>query len=129
MEIRVTILIALVLATAGCVEKRKPASAQDASLPANQPSAQEAAPPQAPAEATAKDYAKYLSTAPTRAATIIDIASIQRAVAQFQTMEGRLPASIEELVAKRYLPQNPPVPPGKRLKYDPATGKVEMVSL
>ena len=74
------------------------------------------------------DYAKNLSTAVPRAAAVIDIASIEKAIGTFQAMEGRNPKSLEELVAMRYLPQLPPVPQGKRLSYDAASGKVELVA-
>ena len=42
-------------------------------------------------------------------------------------MEGRFPASLDELVSKRYLPAIPPVPHGKRLSYDPKTGGITLV--
>lgn len=116
--------VCVLLVAAGCVEKRKPASAEDAK-PAPAKSA-----PAAEAPSSGKiveDYAKNLGTAPARAAAVVDIVSIQKAVAAFEAMEGRNPKSLDELVAMRYLPQLPPVPPGKRLSYDAATGKVELV--
>ena len=120
---------AIVLVAAGCVEKREPASTGEAKPAASAP-AQEAPAQDAPAAGKiVEDYAKNLSTAPARAAAVIDIASIQKAVSSFEAMEGRLPKSLEELVAMRYLPQLPPVPQGKRLSYDPATGQVSLVPL
>lgn len=115
----------MLFAAVGCVEKRKPASASDP-----KPAPSEAAPAQeAPSSGKiVEDYAKNLSTAPARAAAVVDIASVQKAVSAFEAMEGRLPKSIDELVAMRYLPQLPPVPQGKRLSYDPATGKVTLVA-
>jgi hypothetical protein len=113
----------MLIASAGCVEKREPASAGEAK-PASTEPAQEAP----SAGKIVEDYAKNLSTAPARAAAVVDIASVQKAVSAFEAMEGRSPKSLEELVAMRYLPQLPPVPQGKRLSYDPATGKVTLVS-
>jgi len=123
MLIRSLIALAVLLVAAGCVEKRKPASAGEATPTP-------AAPTQdAPSSGKiVEDYAKNLSTAPARAAAVVDIASIQKAVGAFEAMEGRLPKSLEELVAMRYLPQLPPVPQGKRLSYDPATGKIALVA-
>lgn len=104
---------------AGCIEKRKPESGREGAS-RTEPK---------PAQAGPADYARNLSSAPARAAAVVDVASIEKAAAQFEAMEGRLPASIEELVAKHYLPQMPPVPPGRRLDYDPATGKATMVTV
>lgn len=102
----------------GCVERRKPAA------PGEEP------PPilQAAPSKNAGDYARDLSTAPARAAAVVDIVSIQKAVTQFEAMEGRLPASIGELLDKRYLLQIPPVPRGKQIHYDPVTGTVTLVA-
>jgi hypothetical protein len=126
MITRLVIAVALVFAASGCVEERKPASATN---PPPAPPAKEAPAKEAPsAGEIVHDYAKNLSTTVPRAAALIDIASIQRAINQFQAMEGRNPKSLEELVAMRYLPQLPPVPQGKRLSYDAATGKVELVA-
>lgn len=125
MLIRQCIAVCILLATLGCVEKRKPASAGDAK------SAPAASAPASEAPSSGKiveDYTKNLSSAPARAAAVVDIASIQKAIGTFEAMEGRLPKSLEELVAMRYLPQLPPVPQGKRLSYDPATGRIALVA-
>ncbi|HUG10872.1 MAG TPA: hypothetical protein VMM36_07650 [Opitutaceae bacterium] len=126
MITRLVVAVVIVFAAAGCVEERKPASATN---PAPPPPTKEAPAKEAPsAGEIVHDYAKNLSTAPARAAALIDIASIDKAVGAFQAMEGRNPKSLEELVSMRYLPQLPPVPQGKRLSYDPASGKVELVA-
>jgi hypothetical protein len=126
MVTRLCVALLVLFAASGCVEERKPASA---TKPASSSPATEAPAKEAPTSGEiVHDYAKNLSTALPRAAALIDIASIQRAINQFQAMEGRNPKSLEELVAMRYLPQLPPVPQGKRLSYDAVTAKVELVA-
>lgn len=116
VRIGIPVLLALAIAAAGCVEKRKPASSQADT---------KSEPP--PASKIIEDYTKNLGTAPKRAAITVDLTAVQKAVNQFQAMEGRLPASIDELVAGRYLPQLPAVPRGMKLHYDPATGAVSVL--
>lgn len=108
--------LAIAILAAGCGEKREPASSTGELSK------------EAPAAAKiVEDYAKTLSTAPKRAAITVDLVSVKKAVDQFQAMEGRLPASIKELIAERYLLQVPVVPNGMRLQYDPKTGAVAVV--
>lgn len=123
---RILLTVSIILGSAGCIEKREPAASGAASS-ASQPSSIPAAEESPPSGKIVQDYAKNFSTAPSRAATVIDLSSIQRAINQFQGMEGRYPKSLEELVDQRYLPQLPPVPHDKKLSYDPATGTVSMV--
>lgn len=124
MRFLAAILVLVCLTAAGCIEKRKPVSPGSAPQPAPAPAKKE---PAAPSSSPA-DYARNLSSAPNRAAAVIDIASINRAIVNFQAMEGRYPKSLEELVLTRYLPQIPKAPIGKRLSYDPATGQVTLVA-
>ncbi len=65
-------------------------------------------------------------TAPRQARKTLDTAYIQNEVNQFNAMEGRYPKSLDELVQWRGAPL-PETPSGYVYKYDPATGKLEVV--
>lgn len=111
----------------------KPATAPaPAPKPAAKPAASEPAPaavpePKADGGASLQQYGRNLAAAPTVAAKTIDTAMLNRAVQQFGSMEGRLPANLEELVTMKYLGELPKAPPGYRLNYDAASGQVTVV--
>jgi hypothetical protein len=54
-------------------------------------------------------------------------AAIGKALQDFQLAEDRNAASLQELVAKGYLPLLPKEPIGYRFDYDPATGAFDVV--
>ena len=57
----------------------------------------------------------------------IDRAAITKAIQGFQEAEGRNPASLNELVEKKYLPALPHEPAGMKFTYDPASGQFDIV--
>jgi hypothetical protein len=57
----------------------------------------------------------------------IDTASLNQEVTLFNVQEGRLPKDLNELVTMHYLGKLPEPPPGMKINYDPATGKVTVV--
>ena len=72
---------------------------------------------------------KYFGAAVTNqqiATKTIDVVALNQEVQLFNVQEGRLPKSLDELVAKQYLGQLPVPPVGSRLVYDPAQGKVTL---
>lgn len=94
--------------------------------------------PQSQQTSTAPTYTNSIVTAPVDyiAATIkageqskgvIDIAAISKAIENFEVTEGQKPQSLDELVQKHYLTTLPPAPVGKKIEYDPGTGKVSLV--
>jgi hypothetical protein len=99
------------------------------------PPAQEAAPRAAKrdrppvGESVLYAPADYLDTtvgAIPRAQKKIDVAFTQHEIEQFRALEGRYPRSLDELEKWRDEPL-PEVPKGHTYRYDPATGKVEVV--
>lgn len=50
--------------------------------------------------------------------------SVNNAIRMFQASEGRLPKSLDELVAEDYLPALPSLPTGASFKYNAQTGQV-----
>ncbi|MDX2227816.1 MAG: hypothetical protein SFY92_12090 [Verrucomicrobiae bacterium] len=56
----------------------------------------------------------------------IQTSEIARAIEAYKAEEGKLPPSLEELVAKNYLSKMPTVPQGLKLKYDPTTGTISV---
>jgi len=73
------------------------------------------------------DYVGAVGRAAQVSKKVISTVEIQSAIRQFRAMEGRNPASLQELVQKGYLARLPSVPPGYRLQYDPRTGQVRAV--
>ncbi len=49
----------------------------------------------------------------------LDLNEVNLRIRDFRENNGRMPRSIEELVATKYLPVMPPVPPGKQLVLGP----------
>ncbi|MBV9463422.1 MAG: hypothetical protein JO317_04250 [Verrucomicrobiae bacterium] len=57
----------------------------------------------------------------------IDKIAIQKAIDGFREAEGHPPASLQELVDKKYLSMMPREPVGWQFQYDPRTGNFDMV--
>jgi hypothetical protein len=74
------------------------------------------------------DYIAATIQAGEKGKAVIDIAAINKAVELFEASEGQKPSSIEELVQKKYLISIPPAPVGKKIMYDPTSGKVTIVN-
>lgn len=52
---------------------------------------------------------------------------LRQRIDRFREKEGRLPESLDELVAKKYISEIPPCPwPGRAWAYDPASGSITM---
>jgi hypothetical protein len=73
------------------------------------------------------DYIGAATKAQKHAVKTVDLAAINQAIQMFQVDESRFPKDLNELVEQKYLPQLPAPPPGSKLAYDPATGKVSVV--
>ena len=72
---------------------------------------------------------KYIGAAVTNqqiATKAIDLVALNQEVQLFNVQEGRLPKSLDELVAKQYMGQLPVAPFGSKIVYDPAQGKVTL---
>jgi len=74
------------------------------------------------------DYAGAVGRALQVSKKVAGLTQVQTAVRQFQAGEGRLPASLNEVIQKGYLAGIPKLPPNMRLEYDPRTGAVKAVS-
>jgi hypothetical protein len=77
----------------------------------------------------AADYARNLSNTEKKAAEVSGLETLNKAVQQYQVIEGRFPRTLDELVASRYLPKLPPAPRGKRFVYDSKAGEVTVQDL
>lgn len=100
--------------------------------PAAQPTAATQAPtPQATPEKSAADkygYVGVVISARTSADRKVDVIQVQSAINLFAAQEGRAPATLQELVERKYLPVLPALPHGYRYAYDRATSKVTAVT-
>lgn len=118
-------------AFAGCGKPIEPAPLGGSKTPAAAPPAKPTATPSAESKgengASLQGYAHALTAAPTTAAKAIDLSQLTAAVKQFEVMEGRLPASLDELVTMKYFPALPPAPRGSKINYNAATGDVTIV--
>ena len=70
------------------------------------------------------DYLGAVARAKHIATKTTDMVSLQQAIQTFFSEEERYPATLKELVDKRYLPRLPAPPPGAQYVYDPRTGHV-----
>lgn len=75
------------------------------------------------------DYLGAVAKGQQSAIKSIDTAQLKQAIQNFQISEDRLPASLDELVAKGHLRQIPPAPNGMKIQYDPKTGAVTVVKM
>ena len=73
------------------------------------------------------DYLDAIARAQQSAIKTVGLASVNEAIRQFQTAEGRNPKDLDELVQQRYLGRIPPTPYGMKLLYDSKTGEAKMV--
>jgi hypothetical protein len=81
----------------------------------------------APRPVTERPRSGYLETtvaARNSAEARVGAASLTAAIRQFESMESRKPASLEELIAAGYLPALPDAPRGAHWVYDPQSGAV-----
>ena len=73
------------------------------------------------------DYFGAMTKAKKAAENTVGAAGVNQAIGMFQAQEGRNPASLNELVTKRYLPNIPPPPTGMKYDYNPQTGQARVV--
>jgi len=126
--------VAAALLLAGCPDNGFP----ERRVPKGNPTTKPAQPaPQKAGEAekapqakgAAADYARNLSNTEKKAAEVSGLETLNKAVQQYQVIEGRFPRTLDELVASRYLPKLPPAPRGKRFVYDSKAGEVTVQDL
>ena len=72
------------------------------------------------------DYVGAVGQAQKHAVRQVDLASLKKAIQMFEVSEDRLPTNLNEVVAKRYLPEMPEPPPGSRIIYNARTGDVQI---
>ncbi len=73
------------------------------------------------------DYVRANIEARHSAERTVSVSGLNQTIRQFQTMEGRFPEDLEELVTEGYMPELPSVPRGQKLDYNPETGEVAVV--
>ncbi len=81
----------------------------------------------APSVTAPVDYIAASVKAEQSAVKTIDVTSLNKAVELFNTQEGRLPKSLDELVTMKYVRKLPDAPVGMKLSYDATAGKVSVV--
>jgi hypothetical protein len=74
------------------------------------------------------DYLGAVAKAKQAADKTISTAGLNQAIQSFQAQEGRLPATLNELVTKNYLPSIPPPPAGMKYDYNPKTGQLRLIA-
>ena len=72
------------------------------------------------------NYIGALGQAQKHAEKVIDVSYINQAIQLFNTQEGRLPKTLDELVPN-YLGKLPAAPYGYQIVYDAAAGSVSVV--
>ncbi len=122
-------LVAASLVLTGCPEKRRPAGSPAAKPAPGAPAKQADAAKPTGAQGPLADYAKNLSDSEKKATEVAGLSELNKAVQQFNVIEGRYPRTLDELVASRYLPKIPVAPRGKRFIYNPKAGEVTVEAL
>jgi len=59
----------------------------------------------------------------------VDTTALNKAIDMFQVQEGRLPNDLDELVAKKYIPEIPLPPAGSKIVYNATKGVVTVEKL
>jgi len=114
MKLPTYVLVLAALLLAGCGEK----SSQSAST-TNAPAASGGNALTAPA-----DYLNSAVKQQKEAFKTIDTTALNKAIELFQVQEGKLPKDLEELVAKKYIPEMPIPPAGTKISYNQTKGIV-----
>ena len=122
-------LVAASLVLTGCPEKRRPAGSPAAKPAAGAPAKSANGAKPTGAQGPLADYAKNLSDSEKKATEVAGLSELNKAVQQFNVIEGRYPRTLDELVASRYLPKIPAAPRGKRFIYNPKAGEVTVEAL
>ena len=73
------------------------------------------------------DYLGAAAKAKRAADKTVSTVGINQAIQLYQAQEGQLPKTLNDLVAKQYLPSIPPAPAGMKYDYNPQTGAVKLV--
>ena len=73
------------------------------------------------------DYLNSAVKAQQSAVKTVDVTSLNKALELFNVQEGRFPKDLNELVAKKYIPQIPTPPFGTKIEYDTNAGTVKVV--
>jgi len=73
------------------------------------------------------DYLGAAAKAKNLADKTVSTVGINQAIQLYQAQEGQLPKTLNDLVAKQYLPSIPPAPAGMKYDYNPQTGAVKLV--
>ena len=74
------------------------------------------------------DYVGALGKAKQTAVKTVDTTSLNQAIQLFNVDQGRNPKDLNELVEKKFIPRIPDAPPGMKLDYDAAAGRVKVVN-
>ena len=74
------------------------------------------------------DYLGAVAKAKKTSISVVDAASLKRAIDMFKQEEERYPKDLNELVAKQYMPALPAPPYQMKYQYNPATGDLKVVS-
>ena len=73
------------------------------------------------------DYLGAAAKAKNLADKTVSTVGMSQAIQLYQAQEGQLPKTLNDLVAKQYLPSIPPAPAGMKYDYNPQTGAVKVV--
>jgi hypothetical protein len=74
----------------------------------------------------ATDAAGAMGRSQAKAIGTVDLTSLDKAIQMFNVNEGRFPKDLNELVQSKLIGHIPDAPVGKKIAYDPATGKVSI---
>ena len=117
MNAKLFLSLAAGLFLAGCGDSPKQSAAPSTNAPTSSGN-----PVTAPV-----DYLNSAVKAQQSAVKTVDTTSLDKALELFNVQEGRFPKDLNELVAKRYIPQIPTPPFGTKLEYDTNSGTVKVV--
>ena len=73
------------------------------------------------------DYLNSAVKAQQAAVKTVDVTSLNKSLDMFNVQEGRFPKDLNELVAKKYMPEIPKPAFGTKIEYDATAGTVKVV--
>ena len=118
MKFKLLFSVSLALLLVGCGDSSK----SPAPAPTNAPTSS-GNPLTAPV-----DYLNSAVKAQQSAVKTVDTTSLNKALDLFNVQEGRFPKDLNELVAKKYIPEIPKPPVGTKIEYDAKAGTVKVVT-
>ena len=116
---RILPVLAMAVVLAGCGDDNSKTASNTATTPAS---------PTVTNTPYSMNYLGTLAAADKQAVKTVDVASLNKALSEFNVQEGRFPKTLQELVPS-YIAHVPEAPFGYKLNYDATAGEVTVTKV